>query len=193
MANIVKYPTVQDKLYEEMRSVIGVDNKEINEEDLPKLSYLRATVLETLRRHPPGHFVLPHGVTEETELGGHLVPKNAMVNVMVVPIGRDPEVWENPMEFKPERFLDGGEGEAHVFDITGGKEIKMIPFGVGRRICPAYGLAMLHLEYFVANLVWKFKWKAVEGDEVDLMEKTEFTLVMQHPLRAVISYRENKI
>ena len=44
----------------------------------------------------------------------------------------------------------------------------MMPFGAGRRICPGYGLAMLHLEYFVANFVWSFKWKDVEGNEVDL-------------------------
>ncbi|GAB2214194.1 hypothetical protein Droror1_Dr00018534 [Drosera rotundifolia] len=187
MANIVKYPNVQDKLYQEIRDVVGVEAKEVHEEDLPKLSYLRATVLEALRRHPPGQFLLPHGVTEQTKLGGHLVPKNATVNVMVAPIGRDPEVWENPMEFMPERFL----GEA--FDITGSKEVKMIPFGVGRRICPAYGLAMLHMEYFVANLVWKFEWKVAERDEVDLTEKTEYTVVMKRPLRAEISRRENKI
>ncbi|KAM1163034.1 hypothetical protein ACFX13_002028 [Malus domestica] len=60
----------------------------------------------------------------------------------------------------------------------------MMPFGAGRRICPASGLAVLHLEYFVANLVWKFQWRAVEGDDVDLSEKTEFTVVMKNPLQA---------
>ncbi|KAL6127708.1 hypothetical protein ACLB2K_071071 [Fragaria x ananassa] len=72
---------------------------------------------------------------------------------MVADMGWDPEVWEEPMEFKPERFLNKGEGEE--FDITGSREIKMLPFGVGRRICPGLGLALLHLEYFVANLVSK--------------------------------------
>ena len=60
------------------------------------------------------------------------------------------------MEFRPERFLAGGSGEG--VDVTGSKEINMIPFGVGRRICPGLGLAMLHLEYFVANLVKEFEW-----------------------------------
>ena len=101
-------------------------------------------------------------------------------------MGRDPKVWEDPLAFKPERFLNGG-GEA--FDITGSKEIKMMPFGAGRRICPASGLAILHLEYFVANLVWNFDWKAVEGGEVDLSEQQEFTVVMKNPLKAQISPR----
>ncbi|GAB2280404.1 hypothetical protein Dimus_015037 [Dionaea muscipula] len=191
MANVVKYPAIQAKLFEEMKSVITPEIEEVREEDLAKLPYLKAVVLEALRRHPPGHFVLPHAVTEETQLGGYTVPKNAAVNFMVGEIGLDPEVWEDPMEFRPERFLQGGgEGGGEAFDITGTREIKMMPFGVGRRICPGYGLAMLHLEYFLANLVWKSEWKAV--DEVDLAEDTQFTVVMKHPLRAQISLRPEK-
>ncbi|KAG5559077.1 hypothetical protein RHGRI_008855 [Rhododendron griersonianum] len=66
-----------------------------------------------------------------------------------------------------------------LFDITGSREIKMMPFGEGRRICPAIGLALLHLELFVANLVWYFEWKTVGGNTVDLSEKQEFITVMK--------------
>ena len=79
-----------------------------------------------------------------------------------------------------------GSDKVVDFDITGSKEIKMMPFGAGRRICPAFALAMLHLEYFVANLIWQFQWNPVEGDDdVDLSEKQEFA----SPLRARISPR----
>ncbi|KAF2306755.1 hypothetical protein GH714_021161 [Hevea brasiliensis] len=104
---------------------------------------------------------------------------------MVADIGWDPKVWEDPMAFRPERFMDSEE----MFDITGSREIKMMPFGVGRRMCPGYALALLHLEYFVANLVWNFEWKAVDGDDIDLSEKQEFTMVMKNPLQALISPR----
>ncbi|THG06588.1 cytochrome P450 89A2-like [Camellia sinensis] len=213
MANLVKYPRVQSKLYKEIIGVVGLppplprggEKKEkeillvINEEDLHRMSYLKAVVLEGLRRHPPGHLVLPHTVTKDVELEGYQVPKGTMVNFMVAEMGWDPKVWDEPMEFKPERFLtnsggNGGEGEgeaAVVFDVTGSKEIKMMPFGAGRRICPASGLALLHLEYFVANLVWYFEWTAADGNDgdVDLSEKQEFTIVMKNPLRAHISPR----
>jgi cytochrome P450 len=67
--------------------------------------------------------------------------------------------------------------------VTGNREIKMMPFGAGRRICAALGIAMLHLEYFVANMVREFEWQEVPGNEVDFTEKPEFTVVMEKPLR----------
>jgi len=70
----VKYPDVQRRLVEEIREVIGGDDsglkKEVKEENLQKLPYLKCVVLEGLRRHPPGHFVLPHAVTEDVVLNG---------------------------------------------------------------------------------------------------------------------------
>ncbi|KAJ0228692.1 hypothetical protein HA466_0322810 [Hirschfeldia incana] len=180
MANLVKNPEIQERLYQEIKGVIGEEAKEIEEEEAHKMPYLKAVVLEGLRRHPPGHMVLPHSVTEDTVLGGYKIPKKGMVNFMVAEIGRDPSVWDDPMAFKPERFM----GEESV-DITGSRGIKMMPFGAGRRICPGIGLAMLHLEYYVANMVREFEWKEVKGCEVDLAEKVEFTVVMKHPLKAL--------
>ncbi|OAY41804.1 cytochrome P450 89A2 [Manihot esculenta] len=189
MANLVKYPDIQEKLFREIKGVVEEGEEEIKEEDLQKLPYLKAIILEGLRRHPPAHFVLSHAVTEDVILGKYLVPKKANINFMVADMGWDPDVWEDPMAFKPERFVGSDRSSGEVFDITGSKEIKMMPFGVGRRICPGIGLAMLHLEYFVANLVWKFEWKAVDGDEVDLSEKQQFTTVMKNPLQAFVSPR----
>ncbi|GAY43205.1 hypothetical protein CUMW_072710 [Citrus unshiu] len=172
MANLVKHPHVQETVYTEIRGVVG-ENEEVKEEELQKMPYLKAVILEGLRRHPPGHFVLPHAVTEDFVLDDkYVIPKDGSVNFMVAEMGWDPKVWEDPMGFKPERFLNDHDQD---FDITGSREIKMMPFGAGRRICPGFGLAMLHLEYFVANLVWNFEWTAVDGDE--------------NPLQALLSPR----
>ncbi|XVF30568.1 hypothetical protein REPUB_Repub16aG0069400 [Reevesia pubescens] len=190
MANLVKYPYIQDKLFLEIKGVVGDEEQEIKEDDLQKMPYLKAVILEGLRRHPPGHFVLPHCVTKDTVLGEFIVPKDGTINFMVADMGWDPKVWEDPMAFKPERFLKSDDNSGEVFDITGSREIKMMPFGVGRRICPGLGLALLHLEYFVANLIWKFEWKAMDGDEISLEEKLEFTVFMKNPLRAHISPRK---
>ncbi|XP_059669422.1 cytochrome P450 89A2-like [Cornus florida] len=216
MASLVKYPDVQAKFYEEVTGVVGPpppppsSDEElgltvIKEDDLQRMPYLKAVVLEGLRRHPPAHFLLPHPVTEEVELEGFVVPKNATINFMVAEMGWDSKVWDDPMEFKPERFLSsttvngnggdkeavvgGGGGEAGGFDITGSREIKMMPFGAGRRICPGSGLALLHLEYFVTNLIWYFKWTAGDDGDVNLSEKQEFTIVIKNPLRVHLSQR----
>lgn len=184
MANLVKNQEIQDKLVEEIRRVVG--NKEIEEEELNSMPYLKAVILEGLRRHPPGHFVLPHAVSEEVKLDGYVIPKDAAINFTVAEIGWDEKVWDDPMTFRPERFTDGRE---LAVDITGSREIKMMPFGAGRRICPGLNLAMLHLEYFVANLAREFEWKCADGEEVDLTEKLEFTVVMKKPLKAKITHR----
>ena len=180
MANLVKYQDILEKLLREIKGVIGDDKKEkeIREEDLKKMPYLKAVILEGLRRHPPLHYVAPHRVTDEVVLNGYSVPTFASVNFLVAEIGRDSSAWDDPMAFKPERFINNS-----TFDIMGSKEIKMMPFGAGRRMCPGYSLALLHLEYFVANFVWNFEWKLVDGNEIDLSEMLQFTTVMKNPLK----------
>nr|GMC63754.1 cytochrome P450 89A2-like [Ipomoea batatas] len=173
MANLVKHPSIQATLYEEILGVIGAAEEEgVKEEDLQRMPYLKA----------------PHTVSEEVELEGYVIPKNSVINFTVADLGWDPTVWEDPMEFKPERFLSRG-GEA--FDLSGSREIKMMLSVQGGEFALAW-LCLLHLEYFVANLVWLFQWKGVEGDEVDLAEKQVFTTVMKHPLRAHL-YPRNKL
>jgi cytochrome P450 len=179
MAELVNHPDVQAKVHDEVKSAPDGDFQ------LHAMPYLKAVVLEGLRLHPPGHFVLPHGVRCEAEIGGYTVPKGAEVNFLVAEMGRDEAVWTSAREFRPERFVDGGEGRD--VDITGTKEIKMMPFGAGRRMCPGYALGMHHAEYFVARLVRDLEWLPVaDGEVVDMTEQMEFTTVMKHPLRARI-------
>ncbi|KAG2570888.1 cytochrome P450 89A2-like [Panicum virgatum] len=180
MAELVKNPAIQDKLYHEIKAATDDDKEEVSEEDVHNMPYLKAVILEGLRKHPPGHMVLPHKAAEDMEIGGYLIPKGTTVNFMVAEMGRDEREWKNPMEFSPERFLPGGDGEG--VDVTGTKGIRMMPFGVGRRICAGLGIAMLQLEYFVANMVREFEWQEVPGEEVDFAEKNEFTTVMKKPL-----------
>jgi cytochrome P450 len=184
MAELVKNPAVQDKLYDEIKATCGDQDEEVSEDKIEavKMPYLKAVILEGLRKHPPGHFVLPHKAAQDMQVGGYLIPKGTTVNFMVAEMGRDEGTWDKAMEFVPERFLEDDNKLATV-DMYGTKGIKMMPFGVGRRICAGLSIAMLHLEYFVANMVKEFEWKEVAGKEVDFAEKREFTTVMANPLR----------
>jgi cytochrome P450 len=122
----------------------------------------------------------------DAEIGGYTVPKAAEVNFMVAEIGRDEAVWTAAGEFRPERFLDGGEGCG--VDITGSREIRMMPFGAGRRMCPGYALGTHHAYYFVvARMVSEIEWlPAADGEAVDMADTVDLTTVMKHPLRACI-------
>ncbi|KAL6629701.1 hypothetical protein ACP70R_029466 [Stipagrostis hirtigluma subsp. patula] len=183
MTQLVNHPDVQSKVYEEVKA-----RPELNDGDIQVMPYLKAVVLEGLRLHPPSHFVLPHAAQSNADIGGYTVPKGAEVNFLVADIGRDETVWTAAQEFRPERFLDGGEG--HGVDITGSREIKMMPFGAGRRMCPGYSLGMHHVEYFVARMVRELEWRPpVDNAVVDMTEELDFTIMMKHPLHARVVAR----
>ncbi|CAN1353796.1 Cytochrome P450 77A3 [Linum perenne] len=157
---------IQEKLYKEIVDRVGKTGT-VNEDDVDKLPYLSAVVKETLRRHPPSHFVLSHSTKEATELGGYGIPADVHV-----------EFYTDPGEFRPERFLDGGDG-ADV-DLT------MMPFGAGRRICPAWSLGMLHVNLLLAKMVHAYRWLPDPNCPPDPTETFAFTVVMKNPLKAVI-------
>ncbi|GJN18770.1 hypothetical protein PR202_gb05968 [Eleusine coracana subsp. coracana] len=198
MAELVNHPDVQSKLYHELTLNSNSNSKassssaaggggDLNDLEEEAMPYLKAVVMEGLRLHPPSHFLLPHGVlTHDAEIGGYAVPKGAEVNFLLAGFGRDDTAWTAPMEFRPDRFLDGCD-----VDITGSREIKMMPFGAGRRMCPGYALGLLHLQFLVASLVKELEWLPPAEGAVDMTEMLDFTTVMKHPLRARIRPRTN--
>uniref|UniRef100_A0A0E0HTT8 Cytochrome P450 n=1 Tax=Oryza nivara TaxID=4536 RepID=A0A0E0HTT8_ORYNI len=139
MAKLVKNPSIQSNIHDKITAKTGDEKVEVSEENVHGMPYLRAVVLEGLRKHPPGHFVLPQKAMEDMEVGGYLIPKGATVNFMVAEISRDEQEWAKPMEFIPKRFLPDGDSEG--VDVTGSKGICMMPFGVKRRICAVTQLA----------------------------------------------------
>ncbi|KAM0934551.1 putative cytochrome P450 [Dioscorea sansibarensis] len=187
MASLVKHQDVQENLRQEIKVVVGDERKEVHMDELQRMPYLKAVIFEALRRHPPAHFLIPHRVKQDVLMDNYLLPKDAVVNSLVTSIGLDGKVWEEPLEFRPERFIAGGEGKG--VDVQCGKsEIKMMPFGTGRRMCPGLDMAMIQLQYFVANLVNEMEFKEVEGMEVDLSEKAELFVPMKNPFHSRISF-----
>ncbi|CAL4899108.1 unnamed protein product [Urochloa decumbens] len=186
MANlVVQREVVQAKLRAEINGIVAGEGGHVGEAHLPEMPYLKVVVLEGLRRHPPGRFMLPHAAAAaEVTIGGFSVPRHAAVNFTLGGMAMDAAVWRDPERFRPERFLPGGEGDG--VDLTGRKEIKRMPFGAGRRICPGIKASLLHLEYFVASMVAAFEWREVPGEAVGLAEKLELTMVMRRPLRAIV-------
>ncbi|KAF9587792.1 hypothetical protein IFM89_005667 [Coptis chinensis] len=182
LLHLVLDQNIQQKLYEEIVNSVGKKGS-ITEENVESMKYLGAVVKETFRRHPPSHFVLSHAATKETELGGYTIPAHANVEFYTAWLTEDPSLWKDPGEFWPERFL---EGDGVGVDVTGAKGVKMMPFGVGRRICPAMTLGTLHVYLLLAKMVQAFKWVPIKDSPPDPTETFAFTVVMKTPLRAVI-------
>ncbi|XP_074362598.1 cytochrome P450 77A4-like [Apium graveolens] len=189
LLHLVINQVIQEKLYKEIVSVVGVDGI-VTENDVEKMPYLGAIIKETFRRHPPSHFLLSHAAIKDTELGGYSIPANVSVELYTAWVTEDPNMWKNPGEFIPERFLDGDGVDV---DVTGNRGVKMLPFGAGRRICPAASLGTLHIYILLARMVHAFKWMPVPGSPPDPTETFAFTVVMKNPLKAVILPRENNI
>ncbi|KAI3706027.1 hypothetical protein L1987_76280 [Smallanthus sonchifolius] len=181
IARFIETPAIQSRIYDEIKSVAG--ERKVDEKDIEKMPYLNAVVKELLRKHPPTYFSLTHSVTEPVKLSGYDIPVGTNVEIFIPGIGEDPKLWTDPQRFDPDRFLTGGESA----DITGVSGLKMIPFGVGRRICPGLGMATVHVSLMIGRMVQEFEWRSwPENSKVDFGEKVEFTVVMKNTLRAMI-------
>ncbi|KAJ6925542.1 cytochrome P450 77A1-like [Populus alba x Populus x berolinensis] len=185
LLNLVQNQEIQEKLYQEIIGCVGKHGV-VKEEDTEKMPYLGAIVKETFRRHPPSHFVLSHAAINETRLAGYTIPADVNVEFYTAWLTEDPDLWKDPGEFRPERFL---EGDGVGVDMTGTREVKMMPFGVGRRICPAWSLGVLHVNMLLARMVHAFKWLPCPTAPPDPTETFAFTVVMKNPLKAVILSR----
>ncbi|XP_078437650.1 cytochrome P450 89A2-like [Wolffia australiana] len=104
MANHVKQPDLQERLFKEVGS-------RTEEENLHLRPFLKAVVVEGLRHHSHAHFLIIHSTTEEMRLVGYTIPKGTTVNFGVEAMNLDEGTWREPLKFRLERFLDGRKGE----------------------------------------------------------------------------------
>ncbi|CAH8325326.1 unnamed protein product [Eruca vesicaria subsp. sativa] len=179
MSELLRNPEKMVRAQSEIRQVIG-ENGKVQESDIPKLPYLLAIVKETLRLHPPAPLI-PRKSESDVHLCGFLVPKNTQVFVNLWAMGRDSNVWENPMKFEPERFL------LREIDVKG-KDFELIPFGSGRRMCPGISMSLKTTPMVLASLLYSFDWKLQDGvfpGNMDMSEVFGLTLHKAKPLYAV--------
>ncbi|XP_066354318.1 cytochrome P450 89A2-like [Miscanthus floridulus] len=211
LAHLVNQPEIQAKLRREV--IAGNHGHGGGDADDGSVSdkcpagrsttYLHAVVLEGLRLHPPFQLVMREVRSEGAVVGTATVPAGGMrVQFMLGDIGKDSRLWTDPDEFRPERFLPGGEGEDVGPVPAGPKEIRMMPFGAGQRACPGASMAVQFIKDFLAPLVREFEWTAAalptvgeegsgsaDGGGVDMTELYGFITKMKSPLRAHITPR----
>ncbi|XP_022718113.1 premnaspirodiene oxygenase-like [Durio zibethinus] len=165
MSEILKNPRVLKKAQTEVRQLFG-SKGDVNEEGLRDLKYLKFVVKETLRLHPPGPLLVPRESRERCEINGYDIPAKTKVIINAWAIGRDPNYWAEADKFYPERFHDSS------IDFKGAN-FEFIPFGAGRRICPAMSLGIANIELPLANLLYHFDWKFYDGRKLEDINMTE--------------------
>lgn len=79
--------------------------RQVEESDIEKLIYLQVIIKETLRLYPAAPLTIPHEAMEACVVGDYHVPKGTRLLVNLWKIHRDAEVYSDPNEFRPERFL----------------------------------------------------------------------------------------
>ncbi|PAN33687.1 hypothetical protein PAHAL_6G038100 [Panicum hallii] len=181
MSELLRKPEVLAKATEELDRVVGRDRL-VAEGDIPSLPYLDAVVKETMRLHPVVPLLIPRVSREDTSVAGYGIPRGTRVLVNVWAIGRDPAVWGDAAEeFRPERFV-GSE-----VDVKG-QDLRLLPFGSGRRMCPAHGLGLRMVQLVLANLVHGFAWRLPDGmapEKLSMEEKFGISVSRMEQLKAI--------
>ncbi|KAF7849994.1 hypothetical protein BT93_L0064 [Corymbia citriodora subsp. variegata] len=181
IAELIRHPEILARVQEEIDAVVGRDRL-VTELDLPHLPYLQAVIKETFRLHPSTPLSLPRIAAESCEINGYHVPKGTTLLVNVWAIARDPNTWAEPLEFRPERFLPGGEKPNA--DVRG-NDFEVIPFGAGRRICAGMSLGLRMVQFMTATLAHAFDWELARGllpEKLNMDEAYGLTLQRAEPL-----------
>lgn len=181
MCELLRNKRAMVRAREEVRQACGSKGK-VDESDVKeKLVYTKAVIKEALRLHTPGPLLIPRESLRQTKIGGYDIPDKSLILINMFSICRDPRYWDNPLEFRPERFLDT------TIDYKG-QHFEYLPFGAGRRICPGmqYGITIVGLT--VANLLYAFDWELPAGmvaADLDMSEKNGIAVGKNTPLFAV--------
>ncbi|GKV29824.1 hypothetical protein SLEP1_g38716 [Rubroshorea leprosula] len=174
---------VLKKAQEELDTRVGRERR-VQESDLKDLVYLQAILKETLRLYPAATLSVPHESAEDCTTGGYHVPAGTRLIVNLYKLHRDPNVWPNPYEFKPERFRT-----THKHVDVRGQNFELIPFGSGRRVCPGISFALQVLQLTLANLLHSFEITTALDEPVDMTENAGLTNLKATPLEVLLTPR----
>ncbi|KAI7726634.1 hypothetical protein M8C21_014188, partial [Ambrosia artemisiifolia] len=174
-ALLLNHPEVLQKAKNEIDNYVGND-RFLEMSDIEHLPYLSCIVKETMRLYPSAPLLVPHESKDDCEVGGYNVPKGTMLMLNVWAIHNDPNTWEKPRNFIPERF----EGIVDKKD-----RFKLMTFGYGIRSCPGEHMATRMITMALGSLIHCFVWDKFGEEVVDMTEQTGNALFKDKPLMAV--------
>jgi phenylalanine N-monooxygenase len=178
LAEMVNKPEVMRKAIDELDAVVGKERL-VQESDICKLNYLKSCIREAFRLHPYHAINAPRVAMEDTAIAGYMIPKGSHVIVSRIGLGKNPKVWPEPLEFRPERHLDDG---AAAVVVLAEPDLRFITFGTGRRGCPAVSLGTSFTMVLFSRLLQGFSWTKPPGIDAVSLQESPTSLALAAPL-----------
>ncbi|KAK9073906.1 hypothetical protein SSX86_006500 [Deinandra increscens subsp. villosa] len=178
MTELMRQPDIMKKAQAELRATLKGDT--ITDSEIQNMHYLKNIVKETLRLHGPP-FLMPRVSRKDCTIEGYDIPAKTRVIVNALACSTDPDSWEDPESFNPDRFE-----ESNINYM--GSDFEFIPFGAGRRVCPGITFGVGIIENALATMLYHFDWKlpnGMEPHELDLTEATELSILPKYPIQVV--------
>uniref|UniRef100_A0ACD5YBT1 Uncharacterized protein n=1 Tax=Avena sativa TaxID=4498 RepID=A0ACD5YBT1_AVESA len=175
LAEMMNKPEVMQKAMDELDDVVGKDRL-VEESDIPRLNYLKSCIREAFRLHPYHAFNVPHVAMADTTVAGYTIPKNSHIILSRLGLGRNPKIWNEPLEFRPERHL-------YTTNVTlTDPDLRFISFSSGRRGCPGILLGTSVTMMLFARMLQGFTWtKPPRAHSISLQEGIS-SLALVEPL-----------
>ena len=170
------HPGTRKRLEAEVDGIIG--DRPPGIDDVDKLVWTRAALQESMRIYPPA-WTIERDALVDDEVAGTAVPAGSTVIVPPYLIHRNPDVWDNPEGFDPERFLPESGGSRHRYAY--------LPFGGGRRGCIGGGFAQLEATLALASVIRRYRLDLVPGGWPE--RETGITLRPRHNLTMTVHRR----
>ncbi|XP_004308852.1 PREDICTED: cytochrome P450 82A3-like [Fragaria vesca subsp. vesca] len=178
---LLNNPEVLKKAQLELDNHVGRE-RQVNESDVKNLVYLQAIVKETLRLYPAGPLSVPHESREDCTIGDYHVSSGTRLLINLSKMQRDPDVWDDPCRFQPERFLT-----THKNVDVRGQSFELTPFGSGRRMCPGISLALQVTQLTLAHLLHGFEITTPSDEPVDMGERSGIANMKATPLEVLLT------
>lgn len=154
---LAQYPDIQADLRAEVDAVC---DGTVSAADLPELERMEHVIDEALRLYPPVYMFFREAKRDVT-LQGYEVPAGTTLVLPQWAVHRDPEWWDDPEAFRPERFNDADRPEYAYF-----------PFGGGPRHCIGMRFARMEMKTVLATILDEYCFKLVSEPNPDLIAST---------------------
>ncbi|RIA91638.1 cytochrome P450 [Glomus cerebriforme] len=168
---LAKYPEMQEKARAEVISILGNEPVIPTSDQLKEMKYINAIIKESLRMFPPASGLSFRTLEEQIKIGSHVIPKKTLCTVNIWQLLHDPENWENPSQYNPERFLNNKK--RHPFS--------WIPFSSGPRNCIGQNFSLMEQRVILSMMLLKYNWTLPKNS----INKDKLMLEAQFLLRPV--------